>query len=225
MPAEFLYILYGGTQFTSFSILNKFLSDLQEQYSFSLLPLTHLFIVGCGSGLFSTLITYPFDLLRTRHAALESKKFLTMRDSCREIYAQRGLNGFFVGVRPSLLSVVANLGVFFWSYSIARSITSEISRRTHKNVWGVEAICGFVAGATSKAVTFPLDTLRKRVQVSSQASAISMLVKHYKLHGVRGFYRGFGVSILKTAPTSALSIAIYEYTITASRKFRGLAHT
>lgn len=214
VPAEYLYILYGGAQFTSYSALNHQFNEFQKSHGFSLSQLTHSFIVGCGVGVLSTVVTYPFDLLRTRLAAHESKHFLSMSGTIREIYKQNGISGFYVGLQPSLLSIVASSGFFFWSYALARSATEVLPV---EHVWGVEAMCGFVAGTTAKALSFPLDTIRKRAQIVQPSSVIQMLFLNWKNHGILGFYRGFFFSLLKTAPTSAISMAVYEYVISAGR--------
>lgn len=220
VPAEILYILYGGSQFASYSVLDKAFCQVQSDFNVNLPLLFHSLFVGSGSGLVSTLVTYPFDLLRTHLAANNTKLFVPMTAKCREIYANFGVLGFFSGLRPSLLTIVSSTGVFFMTYSVARDAARWAKKEIGHEVWGVEAICGFVAGTVSKATTFPLDTIRKRMQISHRKRVREMLVEHWKLHGLRGFYSGFGVSLLKTAPTSALSMAIYEYTITATRKVR-----
>ncbi|GEQ71729.1 hypothetical protein JCM33374_g5415 [Metschnikowia sp. JCM 33374] len=217
VPAEALYILYGASQFTSYSVLNRWLFEFQNQNQYTLSQPTHSLLVGSGTGLISTLVTYPFDLLRTRLAAHESRVLLSMSETCKNIYASDGTRGFFVGLRPTLLSVVANSGLFFWSYSLAREAVDQINEISPGKIWGVEAICGFLAGSTAKAITFPLDTIRKRLQVTSGSHAFRMLVDHWRLYGFANFYRGFGVSLIKTAPTSAVSMAIYEYTLTTMR--------
>lgn len=213
MPAEILYVLYGGSQFASYAVFDKALCQLQKDTTFNLPSLVHSLVVGCGSGLTSTLVTYPFDLLRTHLAASSTKQFVPMTAKCKEIYAQHGVAGFFAGLRPSLITVVASSGVFFMSYSLARDGARFIHTKMGHNIWGVEAVCGFVAGTVSKVVTFPLDTIRKRMQINRPKRAVAMLREHWHIHGVRGFYSGFGISIMKTAPTSALSMAIYEYTL------------
>lgn len=213
VPAEILYVMYGASQFTSYSFLNQNLFELQKTMNFTLPKLLHLFVVGCGAGIFSTFITYPFDLLRTRLAANDSTKFLSMSTTCKEILAQKGFVGFYAGIRPSMLSIVATSGFFFWTYSLARDLSAYIDKKYHKKVWGVEAVCGLVAGGVSKGITFPLDTIRKRMQLMQHRSTWAMLMSHWKLHGFFGFYRGFGVSLLKTAPTSAISISAYEYAL------------
>lgn len=213
VPAEILYVLYGGTQFASYAVLDKALCRLQEESNVNLPSLVHSLVVGCGSGLASTLLTYPFDLLRTHLAASDAKQLVSMTGRCRHIYSHQGVAGFFAGLRPSLLTIVASSGVFFMSYSVARDGARFLNEKMGRTIWGVEAICGFLAGSVSKAVTFPLDTIRKRMQVSQPQRALAMLADHWHIHGVRGFYSGFTISIMKTAPTSALSMAIYEYTV------------
>lgn len=215
VPAEILYVLYGGSQFASYAIFDKFFCQIQKDYNFNLPSLLHSLAVGCVSGLSSTMVTYPFDLLRTQLAASSTKQFVGMTTQCKQIYSQHGVAGFFVGLRPSLLTIVASSGVFFMSYSVARDAAELVHKKMGHNIWGVEAVCGFIAGSISKAVTFPLDTIRKRMQVNRPKLAIAMLSTHWGIHGIRGFYSGFTISVLKTAPTSALSMAIYEYTIQA----------
>lgn len=215
VPAEYLYILYGGAQFTSYSVLNHQFNELQHKNGFELSQLTHSFLVGCGAGVVGTIVTYPFDLLRTRLAAHESKQFLSMSATIREIFHKRGVFGFYVGLQPSLLSIVTSSGVFFWSYSLSRS-AAEVLPVEH--LWGTEALCGLIAGTTAKALSFPLDTIRKRVQITHPPSVTKMLFENWRAHGFFGFYRGFLVSLLKTAPTSAISMAVYEYVINTERK-------
>lgn len=222
VPAEILYILYGASQFTSYSILNSGLRDLQGSLDITVNPLLHTFIVGCGSGLVSTVLTYPFDVLRTRLIANETEHFLPMSRVTIDIYRDRGLIGFFAGIRPSLLSIVATSGLFFWSYSLARRTTDKIFDQFGYRIWGVEAVCGFAAGSTAKAITFPLDTLRKRMQITHERNGYKVFVKNLKSHGFLGFYKGFVVSLMKTAPTSAISVYVYEYSINAIRKARVL---
>lgn len=220
VPAEILYVLYGASQFTAYSIFNDALTNAQTHFGFLLRPLTHSFFVGSGAGVAATVIAYPFDLLRTTLAANQSSRFLSMSATCKELFRQRGAWGFFSGLRPSLLSIVANSGTFFWSYSLARTAVASHETNGGGRVRGAEAACGLVAGVTAKMVSFPLDTLRKRVQMSHQANSLAVFASHYRQHGMRGFYRGFIVSLIKNAPTSAISIFVYENTIDGTRRLQ-----
>lgn len=199
----------------SYSAINLEFYNFQTRNNISLSQPVHSFIVGSTAGALSTVVTYPFDLLRTRLAAYESKEFLSMSATMQDILRTEGPRGFYVGLQPSLLSIVASSGFFFWSYSLARAAVEVVPLQ---NLWGTEALCGLIAGTTAKALSFPLDTIRKRVQISRPESIVSMLLQQWKAHGLGGFYRGFVVSLLKTAPTSAISMTVYEHVISAERK-------
>ncbi|KAI5966157.1 TPC1 [Candida pseudojiufengensis] len=214
VPAEILYIIYGGVQFTSYSILSKSLSRLEDDYKLKLSSASHSLLVGLGAGFASTIITYPFDLLRTRLVANKKKNLLSMTKVFRGIIKNDGFKGMFVGVRPAMFSVALNTGLMFWSYELARDFSTN-----YKHIPFVEGLCGFIAGATSKGITFPLDTLRKRCQMYSVVhgtqcpNSIHLFFNILKREGIFGLYKGYGVSILKTAPTSAISLLMYEYAI------------
>ncbi|KAK6454492.1 mitochondrial thiamine pyrophosphate transporter [Scheffersomyces xylosifermentans] len=218
VPAEILYVLYGATQFTSYSFLSQALSTFEEGQNWSLSSSGHTLLAGTGAGICSTLTTYPFDLLRTRLAANSNKKLLSMTQTIKDIYKADGLLGFFAGIKPAMLSIASTTGIMFSSYELAREFTRD------RDIPFKEGLCGFIAGATSKGITFPLDTLRKRTQMyqtlygGRSTSAYKLFFNIVSAEGVFGLYKGFGVSVLKTAPTSAISLYVYEYSITAIKK-------
>lgn len=207
VPAEIMYVLYGATQFTSYSVFSKALAELETSCNYALRPASHLLLVGTSAGVASTLVTYPFDLLRTRLAANPDRNFLSMTTVVRQIHSSGGIAGLYVGAKPTLLSLGLNTGLMFWTYEVAR----EVSAHYKANVPFIEGLCGFVAGASAKGVTFPLDTLRKRMQVRSTRVLIALLLSEIlRREGVFGLYKGFAISLLKTAPTSAVSLFVYE---------------
>lgn len=208
VPAELMYILYGAAQFGSYSTLNGAIADIESSLRVTIAPSIHSLLVGSGAGLFSTLTTYPLDLLRTRLAANSEREFLSMMKTVRSIAATNGLKGFFVGFGPAAVSVTANTGLMFWAYDILRTFASK-----YEGIPFVEGLCGFTAGLVAKAITFPLDTIRKRLQMLRASSTFELCGGIMKREGILGFYKGFGVSVLKTAPTSALSMYFYEYSL------------
>lgn len=220
VPAEIMYVMYGAIQFTTFSVLSDGFSKFENAIGTNFSSATHSLVVGAGTGTTSTIITYPFDLLRTRLAA-NSGEFLSMSSTARDILRKDGLIGIFVGIKPAILSVGSTTGLMFWSYQIARSFTLK-----HDNIPFIEGFCGFFAGATSKGLTFPLDTVRKRTQMHSVTkvgpplSAIRLFAQILRNEGLFGVYRGFSISVLKTAPTSAISLFVYEWSIQNMRKWK-----
>ena len=214
VPAEIMYILYGSVQFSTYSVLNNALSNIQDNHSqLAISRPLHSLVVGAGAGVCSTVVTYPFDLLRTRLAANTSKQFLSMMATIQSIKKTDGYRGFFLGALPAVLSVASTTGLMFWNYEMARELARE-----YNYIPFIEGICGFIAGASAKGMTFPLDTIRKRVQMKRYETKLGsgimrMMFSILRNEGIFGFYRGFGISVMKTAPTSAVSLFVYEYSL------------
>ncbi|KAG7195714.1 mitochondrial thiamine pyrophosphate transporter [Scheffersomyces spartinae] len=155
VPAEALYVLYGAIQFSSYTYLNNQFNRL------NLNPSAQTLLIGTISGVISTALTYPFDLLRTRMAANSQPGFVSVSSVSRTIMKEHGLKGFYLGFVPATVSIASYSGIMFCTYEWAR----EFSLRFQKEVPFVEGFCGFIAGTVSKGATFPLDTIRKRTQV------------------------------------------------------------
>lgn len=218
VPAEIMYILYGAVQFTSYQFLNQSFDEISKTYNIQIASSIHSLITGIGAGGASTLVTYPFDLLRTRLAANSNKQFLSMTSTIAKIVKTEGLQGCFSGIKPAMLSVAMTTGIMFSTYDRIMEYSQQ-----YPGIPFIEAICGFIAGATSKGITFPLDTLRKRCQMfgvknsTKNVSAIKLMKRIIVNEGIFGFYKGFGISVLKTAPTSAVSMWMYEYSLNMIR--------
>lgn len=72
--------------------------------------------------------------------------------------------------------------------------------------------CGATAGAISQTLTYPLDVLRRRMQVTGMKSmgynyngsfdAISSIIRQ---EGLRGLYKGIWPNLIKVTPSTDLS--------------------
>jgi solute carrier family 25 thiamine pyrophosphate transporter 19 len=94
-----------------------------------------------------------------------------------------------------------------------------------------DGLSGILASITSKTVVYPLDTVRKRLQVQgpNRARFLQRNIPEYtsgvfgtiavvlQREGIRGIYRGLSVSLMKAAPTSAVTMWTYERVMAALR--------
>ncbi|VVB15598.1 unnamed protein product [Arabis nemorensis] len=72
-------------------------------------------------------------------------------------------------------------------------------------------IAGGIAGAASRTATAPLDRLKVLLQIQKTDARIREAVKTiWKQGGVRSFFRGNGLNIVKVAPESAIKFYAYE---------------
>lgn len=186
------------------------------------------FISGATAGAVATAATYPLDLLRTRFAAQGTDRiYAGILGSLRDIRKFEGMRGYFRGCSAAVGQIVPYMGLFFTSYEFL-----------HQHLGGKmlpfssgDALAGVMASVFSKTVVFPLDLVRKRLQVQGPTRARyvhtnipeyngvfrSLLQIHAK-EGYRGLYRGLTVSLLKSAPASAITMYVYERTLHALMK-------
>ncbi|RUS13541.1 mitochondrial carrier domain-containing protein, partial [Endogone sp. FLAS-F59071] len=96
------------------------------------------------------------------------------------IYTEEGVRGFYRGVVPSVVQIMPYMGLMFGSFdSLKRGIgwLKVHHCLPSTSVTFEDMFCGALAGVFSKAGIFPMDVVRKRLQVQGRA------------HGTRGISR------------------------------------
>lgn len=218
VPAELMYIAYGAIQFSTYRITNEF---LHSTFGEKTLPATvESFVSGAVAGAVATTTTYPLDLLRTRFAAQGQERIYNgLRGAVTSIYQDEGGRGFFRGVGASVGQIVPYMGLFFLGYEAIRPHMSNLELPFGSG----KAAAGMLASVMAKTGVFPLDLIRKRLQVQgpSRGRYVHRNIPEYngvwrtfksilKAEGVRGLYRGLTVSLFKAAPSSAVTMWTYE---------------
>lgn len=233
VPAEYLYLTYGAIQFLSYRSASQALSSLPKEYK---LPDSAVsFLSGALAGTAATTVTYPLDLLRTRFAAQGTEKvYHSLIASIRDINRLEGPTGFFRGLTAGVGQIVPYMGLFFAFYESLKPAFAGVTLPL-ESVGSGNAIAGICASIMSKTVVFPLDTVRKRLQVQGptraryihknipayEAGVIGTLKAIVVREGMRGLYRGLSVSLIKAAPASAVTMWTYERAIGGLRKLEG----
>jgi len=233
VPAEAMYVAYGGIQFLSYRSATQALDTLPDGYK---LPGTAIsFIAGALAGTAATTATYPLDLLRTRFAAQGNERvYSSLLASIRDISRLEGPKGFFRGLGAGVGQIVPYMGLFFTFYEIFKPAFAGITLPL-ESLGSGDAIAGSMAVVLSKTAVFPLDTIRKRLQVQgpTRARYIHRNIPVYESgvlrtfrailarEGVRSLYRGLTVSLFKAAPASAVTMWTYERAIGTIMKLEG----
>ncbi|OTA69489.1 mitochondrial thiamine pyrophosphate carrier 1 [Hypoxylon sp. EC38] len=224
VPAELLYVAYASIQFTTYRSTTLLLERVFGKGKDKGLPQSaESFISGAAAGATATAATYPLDLLRTRFAAQGNDRvYASLRRAISDIRRDEGVRGFFRGLSPALAQIIPFMGLFFAVYEGARLPLGKMELP-----WGTgDATAGVVASVIAKTGVFPLDLVRKRIQVQgpTRSRYVHKNIPEYKgtistirtvlqREGVRGLYRGLTVSLIKAAPASAVMMWIYERTL------------
>ncbi|KAK4188383.1 mitochondrial thiamine pyrophosphate carrier 1 [Podospora australis] len=220
VPAELLYVCYFGVQFTTYrqaTLLLRSVSGDSQRIPKS----AESFIAGAVAGGTGTALTYPLDLLRTRFAAQgHDRVYPSLRAAVGQIWRDEGVKGYFQGLGPALGQIIPFMGVFFTAYEILRPQLSQLDLPFSSG----GAVAGTIASVMAKTITFPLDLVRKRIQVQGPTrnryvhknipeynrGTLSTMRLIVSREGFRGLYRGLTVSLFKAAPASAVTMWTYE---------------
>ncbi|SCV04602.1 LANO_0G11210g1_1 [Lachancea nothofagi CBS 11611] len=225
IPGVGLYVLYGSTQFTAFSTLNKALSPNQWPAQI------HTCVVGALAGSCSAVASYPFDVMRTRFIANKNRAFATVLGTTLDIWRHEGLPGFFKGVSSAVVSIGVASSSIFATYETVKIFCEESSYRDSPFIKLLASSSSVIAGVVSKTLVFPIDTVRKRLQIinSRQLQHLTqgneaygaykgtnfgqLALKVVEKEGFGALYRGFTLGVMKSIPSTMVSIGIYEWTL------------
>ena len=117
------------------------------------LPIAYQFLAGSIGGGVATLMTYPLDVLRIRLALTPD---LTWRKGLRQ-------PGLFHGISPTLLGIVPYSGT---SWCVKQILNEWFTKLMHRKPNIMEfLVMNAVAGLSGQLVTYPLDVVRRRMQM------------------------------------------------------------
>lgn len=211
-----------GVAIMNASIFGLYNIALRYQQSHDLLsdyPLSQVFIAGMVSGVGSSLITSPIDLIKIREQMNTSTKkpstFQVFQQVVRTEGVTRGL------YRGWCTTAVRDLGYgpYFASYELLNASIRGWTGRPLSNL--DMAFSGAVAGVVAWLSTFWADVVKTKIQASTRlddaASGRSSLFwstagDTYRAGGVRAFFVGVGPTVLRALPVNAVLFVTYEVT-------------
>lgn len=175
-------------------------------------------IAGGAAGVTAASLTYPLDLVRTRLAAQRNEKYYKgIIHALQTIVRDEGAKGLYKGMGATLLGVGPNIAINFCVYETLKSIWAE-KRSEAPGIWS-SLVFGSVAGIASSTATFPLDLVRRRMQLVGAAgsdpvykSGVMGTFAHIrKVEGWKGLYRGILPEYLKVVPSVGIVFMTYEF--------------
>ncbi|KAH7097650.1 S-adenosylmethionine transporter [Auriculariales sp. MPI-PUGE-AT-0066] len=155
-------------------------------------------IAGALAGISADVTFYPLDTVKTR---LQSPHGFIAAGGFRGIYA--GMSSVLVGGGPGA-------AMFFVSY--------EKLKRVLPTSPGFEYVSEIVAASASETfaclVRVPTEVVKQRTQAqrnNTRHSAFTVARAVASTDGWRGFYRGFGATVLREIPFATVQYPIYEF--------------
>uniref|UniRef100_A0A5B6ZK47 Mitochondrial substrate carrier family protein B-like n=1 Tax=Davidia involucrata TaxID=16924 RepID=A0A5B6ZK47_DAVIN len=175
------------------------------------------FIGGGLAGITAASTTYPLDLIRTRLAAQRSAIYYRgIRHALQTICRDEGFLGLYKGLGATLLGVGPSIAISFSVYEALRSYWH--SERPNDSSVMVTLACGSLSGIASSTATFPLDLVRRRMQLEGAAGRACVYKTGLfgtfghiiRTEGLRGLYRGILPEYYKVVPGVGIVFMTYE---------------
>lgn len=220
---------YAALSYTFHDLAEVFFQRITNEER---LPPAFKFAAGSIGGLVGTLFTYPLDVLRVR---------IALGGSWKSSVAQGGL---FQGLMPTLLGIGPYAGTAWLvkqtllEFYHVRWPTSKYPQGPSiPESLGINAI----AGLMGQFVTYPLDILRRRMQIArpidqllqvemnamtkgnlkppsppKYLSMMEFLRQLWKEEGLRGLGKGFTLNIIKGPISLSVSLTVYDYLLNST---------
>lgn len=193
-------------------------------------PLAKFFSGGCA-GFMACVCCYPLDMIRTRLITElpGQEHYKGIADAFTKILKEEGIRGLYSGITPTLFVAIPNFAISYTVYGTLKEYVLDddlfYNLRVVDTDSGEESLgfkltllCGAASGSLSTLVTFPFDTVRRRMQIqnlhikkSSRLSTVGQIKVLMQNEGVRGLYRGLTPELLKVVPMVGTMFVVYEY--------------
>ncbi|XP_028112532.1 solute carrier family 25 member 44-like isoform X1 [Camellia sinensis] len=192
----------------------------QTEINWDKLDKTKFYVIGAGIFTGITVALYPVSLLKTRMQV--ASKDVVDRDVfslIRVILRTDGIRGLYRGFGTVITGAIPARIIFLTALETTKVAAFrfvepfKLSEPTEAAI--ANGIGGMLASLCSQAVFVPIDVVSQRLMVqgysghASYNGGLDVVRKVLKSDGIRGLYRGFGLSVMTYSPSSAVWWASY----------------
>ena len=187
-----------------------------------------LLVCGAASGGFTSLLLTPIELVKCQMQTEPGRLLAQPKNPLSviaSVFRHHGIAGFWRGQLGTLIRETGGSAAWFGSYE---GVTSFFRQRQAQNsatvrtldslpVWQ-QLVAGASAGISYNFLFYPADTIKSRMQTEEVVSSLKGNKPTFfevgnalwRQQGLKGMYRGCGITVARSAPSSAFIFAIYE---------------
>ena len=168
--------------------------------------------IGAVAGILSQSVCYPLDLIYTR-ITIHPELYTNVFQATGKIIKEEGFFGLWHGLMPTITGAIVYEGSQF---AVSGGIKQFLSQKKHTlTAWQYLTI-GACAGAVSQTISFPFDVMRRRMMIvdsngnkkyHSYFHCFESIVRN---EGIRGFFKGVRLNLVKVIPATAIQYTINE---------------
>ncbi len=185
------------------------------------LNISQLIVSGTMAGLFQACITYPLETVRTRLTL--GRTMGAQYDGIVHCFTTtirvEGVRGLYKGLGPTILSGAPYVGLQMTFFEVfGRVIVSTMGKPwTEDHNILTKLSTGSLAGITAQTITYPGDTIRRRMQTNGMkgeakvySSSMDCLRKIVSKEGVGGLFKGLRVNVIRAIPGAGIQFLAYD---------------
>nr|XP_023028387.1 mitochondrial basic amino acids transporter-like [Leptinotarsa decemlineata] len=166
------------------------------------------FFAGCVGGMAGVTVGHPLDTAKVLLQTQDTKnpRYSGTIDCLRSLLAKEGIKGIYRGVTSPLLGVAGINAIVFGVYgNTQRILSNPDSLKSH-------AIAGGAAGLFQSFICSPIELAKSRLQVSNNVGKgpIECLCKIFATEGLKGVFKGLGLTIGREVPSYSAYFFTYE---------------
>ncbi|KAK9197711.1 hypothetical protein WN944_012894 [Citrus x changshan-huyou] len=235
----------NGTNCARITLIALALSQTQQSSSLVMrkhlkeAELTPVLRLGAGAcaGIIAMSATYPMDMVRGRLTVQTEKsprQYRGIFHALTTVLREEGPRSLYKGWLPSVIGVIPYVGLNFAVYESLKDwlIKSKaLGLVDDNNELGVATrlACGAAAGTVGQTVAYPLDVIRRRMQMAGWKDAASVVTgdgktkatleyngmvdafrKTVRHEGFGALYKGLVPNSVKVVPSIAIAFVTYE---------------
>lgn len=189
-------------------------------------------LAGSAAGGTAVLCTYPLDLARTKLAYQVSNVaqpvnslgnfgrqpvYNGVKDVFKTVYKEGGVRSLYRGIGPTLIGILPYAGLKFYIYEDLKSRVPEDYKRSVI----LKLSCGALAGLFGQTLTYPLDVVRRQMQVQNKQpqnandafrirGTFQGLFLIIRCQGWRQLFAGLSLNYVKVVPSVAIGFTTYD---------------
>ncbi|XP_075651075.1 mitochondrial adenine nucleotide transporter ADNT1-like [Castanea sativa] len=200
--------------------------------------LTPLLRLGAGAcaGIIAMSATYPMDMVRGRltvQTENSPRQYKGIFHALSTVFREEGPRALYRGWLPSVIGVIPYVGLNFAVYESLKDWLIQTKRfglaENSELSVTTRLACGAAAGTVGQTVAYPLDVIRRRMQMVGWKDASSVLTadgksktpleytgmvdafrKTVRHEGFGALYKGLVPNSVKVVPSIAIAFVTYE---------------
>jgi len=204
-------LMTGVVSSLQFGVYERIRMEFERRLSKSnsMLPLWTHFAAGFGAGAALSIATSPFLTLKVQQQALGEGLVQT----ASHLVQAEGTRGLFRGFGAHFFADSAGRGVYMMSYEGFKRATGSKCESVSLTQ---RLIAGAGAGMATWLAIYPADVVRSRLyalrpSLGGSLTQVGCARLVYREHGLRGFFRGMGLTILSSGPIAAVVLPTYDF--------------